>query len=110
MAKAPARSAVSPVRADVLAATPVAGREIPGALPRNVPRDALENVAGPRRDSAVQAWIAATPRLEAPRGQPAREAPRAGRLRSSPADRPHGRACCERPRANPGCGDRFPTG
>src|ERR1700677_4625223 len=95
MAKPPARSAVSRVRADDRAAararsrraaarsaapefhgwlsaprrppaSPVARREIPGALPRNVPRDALENVAGPRRDSAVQAWIAATPRLEAP--------------------------------------------
>ena len=35
-----------------------------------------------------------------------RRAPRADRLRSSPAGRPHGRACCEPPRANPGCGGR----
>ena len=40
----------------------------------------------------------------------ARSEPCAGRLRSSPVDRPHGRACCERLRANPGCDGRARSG
>src|SRR6266699_2938994 len=83
------------------------------------------NVPVPQPDSAIQVLVAAASQRAARRlaeeelavpvallaaARPAGREPSADRLQSSPADRPRGRACCERLRGNPGCGDRSPTG
>ena len=103
----------------------VAERTVPAAKPHGIPAERRRNVAVPRPDSAIPVWAAAPSRpavLRSAAGRmtglvafpaaarPAECVPRADRLRSSPAGRPHGRACCERPRANPGYGGRLPTG
>src|SRR5260370_32763357 len=95
-----------------------------------IPAGLWRNTSVPQRDSAIQVLVAAPSRrgarliaagliaagrAEVPAAFPVAALPagyerRADRLRSSPADRPHGRACCERLRGNPRRGSRISAG
>src|SRR6266403_4676406 len=125
MARPPVRSALCPVRADDRAAVPARSRRAPAlfaapeflrwlspsrlraAAPHGIPAELRRNAPVPPSDSAAQVLVAAALQ-RAPRrlaavalavpaaAQPAGCEPSADRPRSSPVDRPRGRACCGR--------------